>query len=487
MRFSFRARILFLIAFFALFVLAACSSRSPLPIAITHVTVIDVAQGQSLPDSTVIVSERRITQVGPSLSVNIPGNAKMLDGTGKYLIPGLADMHLHLTGAGEPTGSREFFLPLLVANGVTTVRDMGGKVEYLKKLREEIDSGKRLGPRIFFTGPYLDGDPPGYQPAIVVRNASDAHQTVAELKQQGVDFIKVQSRLSREAYFAIARESQTQQIRFVGHVPDTVSALEAADAGQASIEHLTGILVATSSREEELRRRQLAAGPPNESVDAALERSRTWQRDVLESLSLQKSAALLNAFVKNHTAQVPTFPVLVHMGFLTPETDLRGDPRSKYLSSELRKIWEQGRKGGLEHRTETDFALRREIVQRSLEIVGKMNAAGIAIMAGTDAAAPNVFPGFSLHEDLEFLVKAGLTPLQALQAATRNPARFLARANQGTIAAGQCADLVLLDANPLQDIRNTQQVRAVVLNGQLLERRDLDALLDSASHFAATH
>jgi Amidohydrolase family len=209
--------------------------------------------------------------------------------------------------------------------------------------------------------------------------------------------------------------------------------------------------------------------------------------DLLQSLSPQKSALLLSEFAKNHVAQVPTFPVLVHLGFLIPETDLSGDPRSRYLSSALRKIWGQGRNERLEYRTEADFTLRREIIQRSLEMVGKMNAAGITILAGTDAAAPNVFPGFSLHEDLQFLVEAGLTPLQALQAATRNPAQFLARGDQGTIAAGQRADLVLLDGNPLQDIRNTQQIRAVVLNGKLLERRDLDALLDSEVQFAATH
>lgn len=397
-------------------------------------------------------------------------------------------MHLHLTGAGEPTGSREFFLPLLVANGITTVRDMGGKVEFLKQLRSEVDSGKRLGPQIFFTGPYLDGDPPGYQPAIVVRTATDAHQAVGQLKEQGVDFIKVQSRLSREAYLAIAGECRAQHIRFVGHVPDTVSAFEASQAGQATIEHLTGVLLATSSREEELRREQLAPEPPNEPVKVALERSRAWQRKLLDSFSPQKTEALLQEFAKNHTWQVPTFPILVHMGFMTPRTDLRDDPRSKYLSSQLRQIWDQGRKERLEHREAEDFALRQEIIRRSLEIVGKMNAAGVPIMAGTDAAAPNVFPGFSLHEDLAFLVQAGLTSLEALQAATLRPAEFLGRSHeQGSIAPGRRADLVLLDANPLEDIHNTEKIRAVILNGKLIERSDLDALLKSVERSATAH
>ena len=469
--------------------LCGCSSRGPASIAITHVTVIDTAGGPPQADATLLMSGARISAVGPPSSLVIPRGAKVLDATGKFLIPGLADMHLHLTGAGEPGGSHEFFFPLLIANGVTTVRDMGGKVEYLKALRAEVDSGKRLGPQIFFTGPYLDGDPPGYQPSIVVHNAAEARQAVAQLKQQGVDLIKVQSRLSRDAYFAIAKECRAQQIRFVGHVPDSVSAFEAAEAGQASIEHLTGILLAASSKEDELRREQLAPSPPNEAVDITLQKSRNWQRSLLDSASPEKTQALLRDFASQHTAQVPTFPILVRIGFLTPATDLPGDdPRLRYLTSEEHKIWEQTRKSRLEHRGPPDFALREEIIRRSLEIVGKMNAAGIPIMAGTDAAALNVFPGFSLHEDLEFLVRAGLTPLQALQAATLRPAEFLGlRGEQGAIAAGQRADLVLLDANPLENIRNTQQIRAVVLHGKLLERRDLDALLDSAAHFAATH
>jgi len=152
-----------------LLLLCACSKPRSGVTAITHVTVIDANGAPPLADSTVVVSVSRISAVGPASSVAIPSGAEVLDGTGKFLIPGLADMHLHLTGAGEPTGSREFFLPLLVANGVTTVRDMGGRVDLLKELRSEIRAGRRLGPQIFFTGPYLDGNPPSFQPSIVVQ------------------------------------------------------------------------------------------------------------------------------------------------------------------------------------------------------------------------------------------------------------------------------------------------------------------------------
>lgn len=465
----------------------SCSNR-PSYIAITHVTVIDPTGDAPQTDSAVIVSEGRITAVGPAISIVIPRDAKVVDGTGKFLLPGLADMHIHLTGAGEPAGSREFILPLLVANGITTVRDMGGRVDLLKGLRSEIDSGKRLGPQIFFTGPYLDGDPPAFQPSIVVRNRVEAAAAVKQLKSAGVDLIKVQSRLSREGYFAIAEECRAQNARFVGHVPDTVSVAEASEAGQVSIEHLTGVLVATSEKEEELRREQLTTGPPNETPEASIQRSRAWQRKLLGSLSPQKEAALIQELARNHTWQVPTFPTLVHMGFLTPQTDLRDDPREQYVPSVVRNIWEQGRRQQLDNRSDADFALRAEIVKHSLEVTGRMNGAGVPIMAGTDAAAPNVFPGFSLHEDLFFLVQAGLTPMQALGAATSRPAEFLGRSKtQGNIAPGKRADLVLLDANPLDDVRNTQRIRAVVLNGRLLERRELDKLLAGVKQFAAAH
>ena len=482
-------------AFAALLLLLAlswggCSSGQPAPLAILHAAVIDATGSPPRPDSTVLISAGEIAAVGPAGSTPVPPGVSILDATGKFLIPGLADMHVHLTGAGEPTGSRKFIVPLLIANGVTTVRDMGGRVEYLTQLRSEIAHRpflhmQLLGPQIFFTGPYLDGDPPGYQPSIVVRTAAEARRAVDLLAGQHVDFIKTQSRLNRDAYFAIAEESKKRGIRFVGHVPDRVSALEASNAGQASIEHLTGILLACSSKEDELRQEQFAPDPPNETPEEALAHSRAWQRKLLDSYSDEKAAALFRAFVANGTWQVPTFPIMVHFGFMTPKTNLSSDARMKYVPQDERKIWQPGINGRLEHRQEPDFALREEIVKRSLELVGKMQAAGVRIMAGTDTAAPNVFPGSSLHEDLAYLVEAGLTPMQALQTATKNPAEFLGKLNtQGTIEPGKSADLVLLDANPLDDIHNTQRIRAVILRGQLLDRPALDRTLNSVENAA---
>src|SRR5262245_16330853 len=195
-----------------------------------------------IPDQTVLIVNPRIAAVGPAGSIGIPRAARVVDGRGKFLIPGLADMHVHLTAAGEPDGSRRFMVPLLLANGITTVRDMGGYLESLIPLRKEIDEGERLGPRIFYAGPYLDGSPPSFEPSFVVMNRTQANEDVRQLEQRGVDFIKVQSMLSREAYFAIAEAARRVHLVFVGHVPDRVTAAEAADAGEHSIEQLTNVL-----------------------------------------------------------------------------------------------------------------------------------------------------------------------------------------------------------------------------------------------------
>ncbi len=478
--------------FFLLVVAAAlsisCSRRQEQVLAITHVTVIDATGAPPKPDMTLLITDQRIATIGPSNSTAIPRGAQVLDATGKFLIPGLADMHIHLTGAGEPRGSREFILPLLIANGITTVRDMGGAVDHLTVLRTEIESGRQIGPRIFFTGPFLDGDPPAFQPSITIHSDEEGRDAVRRLKTQGVDFIKVQSGLSREAYFAIAAECRKQRIRFVGHVPDAVSVMEASAVGQSSIEHLTGILMGYSVKEDELRREILAPVPVGQTSAQSKTSFEKWLRKLLDTQSPSQASNLDQKFVENKTWQVPTFPVFVNLAFVTPKTDRVGDPRMKYIPEKLRSIWEQGRRERLNGLTPESIALREEVVKRSFEAVGRMNVAGVRFLAGTDSAAPNVFPGSSLHEDLSFLVQAGLTPMQAVQAATKNSAEFLEKLQtQGTVEQGKFADLLLLDTNPLDDIYNTQKIRAVIVRGKLLDRDALDRLLASVERFAATN
>lgn len=480
-----------------LFVLAvgglplSCSHPGESPksvLAITHVTLIDATGAAPQSDMVVLIADHRIAAIGPANTKVIPQDAEILDATGKFLIPGLADMHLHLTGAGEPTGSREFFLPLLLANGITTVRDMGGYLESLVPLRKEIEEGKRPGPQIYFSGPYLDGSPPSFQPAIVVANAAEADKDVRSLIEHGVDFIKVQSILSRDAYFAIAAACKHENIAFVGHVPDRVTAAEASDAGQRSIEHLTGVLRGCSKNEPRLMREQFLITRKKETVAQSHARELAWQRELLSSYSSKKANELIDKFIANQTWQVPTLILLKKDAFPTPETDPSQDPCRKYVPKHFLEGWEKGTSNRDKGAMRPEFELRTALLAKSIQFVGKMNSAGVRIMAGTDSAAPYVFPGSSLHDELALLVKAGLTPMQALQAATKNPAEFLGKLpTQGTIEPGKFADLLLLDANPLEDIHNTQKIRAVILRGKLLDRNILDDLLVREEKFAAAN
>lgn len=480
-----------------LLALAACSvqwscSRPAKPrysvLAITHVTVIDATGSDPQPDITVLLAGRGIETIGSSNAVAVPPGAQILDGTGKFLIPGLVDMHLHLTGAGEPSGSHEFFIPLLLANGITTVRDMGGYLEYLVPLRKEIDEGKRLGPQIFFSGPYLDGKPPSFQPALVVTNAAEASKDIHSLVEHGVDFIKVQSILSRTAYFAIADICRREHLTFVGHVPDRVTAAEASDAGQRSIEHLTCELRACSSDESRLLREEFFNPRKQQSSAQSHAREVAWQRELLRTYSDNKAAALIDKFVRNQTWQVPTLILLQKDAYPTPESDPSHDARRKYIPRHFLEGWVKGARARDKGTSPAEFALRKALLAKSIQFVGIMEAAGVRIMAGTDSAAPYVFPGSSLHDELALLVQAGLTPMQALQAATKNPAEFLGKLEtQGTVEPGKIADLVLLDANPLDDIRNTQKIRAVFVRGKLLDRNALDELLAGEEKFAAAH
>jgi len=477
-----------LLALFAILLACSCSSTPPPSLAITHVTLIDATGAAPMPDMTVFVADEQIAAIGPSKSVFVPRGTKTLDAGGKFLIPGLVDMHAHLTGAGEPTGSRDFILPLLLANGITTVRDMGGDLDSLLKLRREIELGQLQAPRILFAGPYLDGDPPFFQPSLVVTNSIEATEDIHSLISRGADFIKVQSNLSREAYFAIAEICRREHIRFVGHVPDHVTAAEASDAGQKSIEHLTGVLRGCSRDEPLLMRKQFAAGPKKATIGQSLNRELGWQRELLQGYSEEQVAALIAKFIRNQTWQAPTLILLRNDAFPTPETDPSRDSRRKYIPLQVLANWEKGTKDRDKGATAEEFALRSSFMQASLRIVGKMNAAGVPILAGTDTTAPYVFPGSSLHEELALLVQAGLTPMQALQAATKRPAEFLGRLQtQGTVEQGKFADLLLLDANPLEDIHNSEKIRAVILRGKPLDRNFLDELLAKEENFAKAH
>jgi imidazolonepropionase-like amidohydrolase len=479
-------RAVFLLAIFL--PLVSCAPPRKDVLAVTHVTVIDMTGAPPRADQTVIIEKQRIVALGPSDSTAIPRGAKILDAHGKFLIPGLVDMHIHLTAAGEPDGSRKFILPLLLANGITSVRDMGSYLESILSLREEIEEGKRLGPQIITPGPYLDGNPPSFQPSLVITNAAEANEAVHQLVKRGVDFIKVQSVLSRDAYFAIVAAAQREHIVFVGHVPDRVTAAEAAAAGQHSIEHLTNVLRGCANDEAQLMREQFYVSKTKQSPAQSRARESRWLHRLLEEYSPEKCAALLAKFKEKDVWQTPTLVLLKNDAFPTLENRAMVNERAKYIPKGILATWKKSRLEQIKGISAQDSNLHAQLLQKSMLIVGEMQKAGVKILAGTDSPAPYVFPGSSLHDELQLLVESGLSPTEALQSATSRPAEFLhAAKDSGTVEVGKFADLLLLDANPLENIRNTCEIHAVVLRGKLLDRSALNQLLADETQFASTH
>ena len=448
---------------------AQCNSDADSTLAIIHVNVIDATGAPMQSDMTVIVKNQHIVAVAKNGNARLPVHAHVVSGSGKYLIPGLWDMHVHTVFGDWLPRNEKITLPLFVANGVTGVRDMGGDLAVLKQWRSEIAAGTLLGPRMIIAGPMLDGPVPHFPNSAPVANATDGRRVVDDLKAQGVDFIKIQSLIPRDGYFAAADEARKLGIPFVGHVPDQVRASEASNAGQKSIEHFTGIFESCSTDEDELLKGSKSLGRNVKTYDAA------------------RAKTIIGLMAKNQTWQVPTL-VWERGQWLLDDIDLSHDSLMKYAPTAWRdRTWPMFKRDILKDMDTDPLPVRKRFVQMELEMTLAMHRAGVPFMAGTDTAAGvHIFPGFSLHQEMELFVEAGLTPMEALQTATRNPAQFMGRlSDMGTVEKGKVADLVLLDANPLDDIHNTRKIRAVVLAGRYFSRSDLDEMLQRVEAAAA--
>jgi imidazolonepropionase-like amidohydrolase len=438
---------------------------------ITHVTVVDTETGKEIHDRTVVISGGRISEVRDSKGMKPPPGAKVVDGRGRYLIPGLWDMHVHALFP-ERVGS---MFPMFVANGVLGIRDMGTSMPLadIERLRQEIASGSRLGPRFVAAGPLLDGRAKPLRPNfLAITTPEQGRATVDSLKADGADFIKVYSWLSRDTFLAIAGEANKLNIPFAGHVPFSVPALEASDAGMKSMEHLHGVVLSCSAREDELRSEMLKGGANLPGDD----RLRLEMHEAAASYDDRKAAPIFAHLAKNKTWQVPTLVVRVPY-VQSFDTRITTDPRLKYIPPSAQQRWTE------EAKSSTDGATTAKTFEKQSQIVGAMQRAGVPILAGTDAAwyQPYTYAGFSLHDELALLVRAGLTPMESLQTATINPARFLGIAKDlGTIEKGKIANLVLLDADPLADIHNTTKISKVFLAGKEFDRHALDQMLQDA-------
>jgi imidazolonepropionase-like amidohydrolase len=469
----------FLLAtYFALFA-AACaqaqlSSDQP-PVAIVHVNIIDATGSPTQKNMTVIIQGSHIAHIGKANRVKVPKDAKVLDAQGKFLIPGLWDMHVHTSFGDWIPGGKEVSLPLFVANGITGVRDMGSELDTVLQWRSQTAAGTLLGPRMIVAGPMLDGPKSRFPSSVSIATPDEGRKAVDDLKARGVDFIKVQSFIPRDPYFAVVDEAKKQDMVLVGHVPDAIRASEASNSGQKSIEHLTGIFEGCARAQDE-----------DKYLSGEIKK---LPKTYLETYDAAKCKQLIALMARNHTWLVPTL-VWERGQWLIDDIDTSRDPLRKYApASWQQKSWPSFTKGILADLDTDPVAYRRQFVEQEFKIVGAMHKAGVRLLAGTDtAAAVDVLPGSSLHTELEYFVRAGLTPMQALQTATLNPAQFLGLQSEiGTVQEGKLASLVLLDADPLQDIRNTRKIAAVVLNGRMLTRADLDALLQQIADFASAH
>lgn len=444
-------------------------------LALAHVTIVDVESGALHADQTVLIHGGRIAWTGPAAQARIPAGARVVDATGKYAIPGLWDMHVHTSREGRAL----HFWPQFLAYGVTGVREMGSYLDSLQYWRARARQPGSGAPRIIYSSPMLDGNPPAWRHGYGVADFAAAVAAVDTMAALGFDFLKVYVRLPREAYFAIARRARERGIPFAGHVPETVTPLEASDAGQRSLEHmdervyLACVPDGLARLDAYLAARQ--AGAPADSVNAAEGRA---IEALLTGANPENCRPMLERMVANGTWITPT--LVVSRG-LNPTPEMMADPRIRYVPPGLAQRWASRR------RSDEEADVDRRINAQMERMAGLLQAAGVGILAGTDASDEAwVFAGSGLHDELALLVDAGLTPLQALRAATLNPARYLGAADSmGTVAAGRVADLVLLDANPLDDIRNSMRIFAVVHAGRLIGAAERERLLRVAEQEAA--
>ncbi len=467
------------ICFFALRSLAAAQDKAK-PLVFVHVTVVDVTGGPALTDRTVIVSGDSIAAIAKSGSIQIPKDAQLIDAHGKFLIPGLWDMHTHIAGvSANPSWARETLIPLLVANGITGIRDMGGDLDALETWRREIEGGKLIGPRIVAAGPMLlparraSAPAESPDPSILrVGTPEEARAAVDSLQKRGADFIKI-IEVSRENYFAVAEESKKDGIPFAGHIPSDVNATEASDAGQKSIEHVvySSLALDCSSEGPELRRKLLEAATKGDDKAGGRNHGRS-KAHIFSRTSCRALADHSRRTAHGLRQRFSRFDVNAHHMEDAPD-----DPQLAYLPAALRKEWAP--KPPTQNSKDAANWWQPQF-ENDRKLTGEMHRAGVKLLAGSDSLDRYDFVGTSLHRELQMLVSAGLTPLEALQTATMNPAEFLAQKNAGTISQGNRADMVLLDGDPTLDIGNTQKISGVVLRGRFLARADLDAMLAKA-------
>ncbi|HKP28321.1 MAG TPA: amidohydrolase family protein [Gemmatimonadales bacterium] len=471
---------------FLLLALAGCGAATQgapaveADLAITHVSVIDVERGTVVPDRTVLIKANRILDVAPASKARVASGVRTIDGRNRYLMPGLWDMHAHVHFSGR---SPEVEFPLFIAHGVTGARVMNAGRPSVRPTAQmilamhrtwqsRIEAGTLVGPRLLAMGSWVVNGASGISDSMPAwfkaRTTEEGQQLARYFKEQGFDFIKIYNNVSREGYFGLAGEARKIGIPFAGHEPVRVSAIEISNAGQKSIEHSRIFL--------------FNCWPGADSMQKGLLRaSQTVVRQrMVDEYDPKICAEVFKTFVKNGTWITPTHGTR-KMDAFADNAAFRNDPRRKYVLLPQQVAWLQdadrmvaGDSTAAGRKSFMDF------YTRGLELTNAAYRAGVKVMLGTDSGDSFIFPGDGVHDELGELVKAGLTPAEALRAATLAGAEFLGRtAEFGTVATGRFADLVLLDANPLENIANSRKIRTVLFNGRVFERAALDSMLAS--------
>lgn len=441
-------------------------------VALQDVTIIDTVEGKALPARTVVVRDGRVR----AITTGTPRDAQVVPAKGKFLIPGLWDMHIHLRGGKETVAANEAMLDLYLVHGVIAVREMGGDIyDAVYPWRKEIDAGQRLGPRIFTSGPKLDRAKPVWPGSIPVTNPEEGRKAVAQVAGQGADLVKLYfDHLDPAVLRAITTEARKRKLKVAGHQPRNLTLRDFVEGGANDIQHgryslLHGASVAEGAVNAEFARRRDTAKPMT-----PLE----YYTQMFAEYSPAQADAMIALLAKRKVWMTPTLDVAETLNGVGIR-DYNTDPRRPYVPAAIWKSWQPD--GRRKPPTAEARKLYAEMNRRTIELIPRLRDAGVPLLAGSDSGHSNnfVFPGWSLHEEMWLLRDAGLTNAEALRTATINAARFFKQQKRyGTVGKGKAADFVLLDANPLVDIRNTAKIAGVMRNGRWLDRKTLDAMLD---------
>jgi imidazolonepropionase-like amidohydrolase len=420
-------------------------------VAFVNVSVIPMDRERVIPGQTVIVRGSRIAAIGPRGRVKVPAGSSTVNGRGKFLMPGLAEMHAHIPGGAQPDSVVERTLFLFVSQGITTIRGMLGHPRHLD-LRARAHSGRLLSPTIYTSGPSLNGNS--------VPDAETAARMVTEQKAAGYDFLKIHPGIKREVFDTLAATAHRLNIRFAGHVPLDVGLQRALDAGYATIDHLDGYVEALAKN-----------GP------LSVQQSQFFGLNLGEQLDESRLGSLVEATKKAKVWNVPTQVLMENLVPGKGVEELEKREEMRYVSRETRSEWAGEKNSVLSETGSTPRSAANTIAMRR-RIIKALHAGGAGLLLGSDAPQIYNVPGFSAHRELEALVAAGLTPYQALETGTRNVAVFFGTTAQtGTVEEGKRADLILLDANPLTDVRNVSRQSGVMLGGRWLSKSEIDARL----------